>query len=442
MTESTTTRQAKSSPITDLAKAGSWSALQHIGSKAQVLALMAAGAITTGTSGVGLVTSVFGAAVFASSMTDFGYGSECARVLAGSPSRQTSFLVMRGGVVRATAALILGVLLGLASFWRNTEAMSIIVVPLVAVALFGQSLATSLMYGLSHFRATSTVAARWRVAGAACLPVVAFIDGRAGSLLVAMALVELVVACTLLMALRTAIMRLEPASPTPVTIQPSYALGIGTVVNTLVNRSDTFLLSLLAGPTLVGMYAIASQVENAVTTLALVPSTALPTFVAHSTARKSEYMNYVYRITQITFIAALSLASLTAAGVWGLHAVGSRILGHGVLSADQAWVILVCLIGAPFCAAAGSMISAYVGVGDHKRIGIAWTLVAASSVPSTIVLVQLHSVLGPSLSALGRDLILFGLSIWLWLRRPARKYQSAVLILSESAVLERPEVRK
>lgn len=413
MSRSTSLQHVPTGGVRLLLARGSWTILTNAGTKVEALALIVGGGIAGGLSGVGTLAAVFAAGTLASSVADFGYASEVARFVAAHPSRAPAIVSLRGGLWRGAVALGLGIVLsfGLVPSAYRSEG-TIAAVGVIAASLFLSTLATQVAYGWQRFRASSILTACTRAPSILLVPALAATAGIGGAVL-AVVLVEIVTAAVVL----TFVVRTLPAPDGEATeLRPTRRhiwLGLGSIANTVINRSDTALVSSATAAGSVGVYSLASQAENAVTTIALAPATGVPTHVAIARSRNQDFRRTVN-------VTCLSVGLLTAVGSVLIVAASflypaTDALGIARHDLDLLHLpLIICMAAAPLSSMAGVLLLAQIGQAHHRGIAAVWTTTAVVTIPTMWLLARAEGALGAATGAAVRDLVLCGLAAIWW----------------------------
>lgn len=404
----------RSSAVAVIAGRGSWTLLTNVGTKVEAAALLAAGAVGGGLGGVGRASAAFAAATLAASIADFGYSAESARYLAASRTAGGVRLAVRGTGRRLPLALIAGLVAAAIVLKGAADPAALLLVGLLAAALFASTAGMQLLYGLSEFR-RSSIASLWLRGGLA--PVIVLLGHRYGfqGVLLGLVAIETLVALRYL-ALINRVRRGLPAGTAP-EAGPSVRhlwLGVAGLTNTLINRSDAALVSTATSATAVGVYTLASQLENGVTTIAIAPGASVPTFVAGARAGGGEYRGHVVRTAKL--VGALAAAGGVAVfALMLLPPVRALFAGQAPFG-DFLAAVALCMVAAPASASGGVLLSAVVGEGRHRAVGVSWLTLGALSVPVLWMLAHGFGAVGAATGALCRDLILFAVGVAAWRR--------------------------
>jgi len=324
----------------------------------------------------------------------------------------------RRAAYRSSLAAIPGAIFGAFAI-RHGRALlpSVVVLATMAAIMLLQLFSTGVLYGLGLFRASSVGVGIIRSAASPGLVVVAVMRPSSSAILAWLLVIETSVLVLLAILAVRAYTRLPAGDgPPPIAqVRGTYWLGLGSAVNVLINRSDSFLVS-LASPSqaMVGMYAIASQVENAIATVALAPSSSLQRHVTIERERGRHARREVLHVGALVAALAvlLGLGVLGVSAAWCTNWVDVPFLGR---PSWQLWFVLAfsCLSSVA-SASAGVLLSSFVGIGQHQRVGRTWMLTAVTSIPCMLLLPRLLGVFGALVGALVRDFLVLLLALDNW----------------------------
>ncbi len=258
-----------------LTRDGMWTLALNALSKFQSLALLVGGYEVGGYAGIGVVATAVGASYLASSSGDFGLSNEIYRAVARSPNRATVALAVKTMVYRLPIAVVLAPITFRLTAGTHSHASWALY---GGMAIFAASLVTSTelaatIGGLGNFSAPTQMIGTSRFVSAVGALVLVGITHSAASILFSFVVGEVVGG-----ALCVACLRRHSYPPnavsTPERISRQHLwLGGASILNVLTNQSDTLLVAALISPTQLGIFGVASQLQNGVATLALSPAT-------------------------------------------------------------------------------------------------------------------------------------------------------------------------
>lgn len=400
---------------------GLWSFLISFGSKASVLAQIAIAARLGGPTGLGAFAQLVAASVLISSLCDFGFSTEATRYAAAVGDRVDLRVIWLRLFPRvmAAAALTAGTVLFFGVMQNDVSLPSILFTTMYACALIAGAVGIAVANGIGMFRFTGTTLGIARLCSIP-LSFLAFLGGSPNSVLIAsIAISEAAAALLIWRQVRQAGARsLKPISVQTIDHRRALQFGGAAFINILINRSDIFLLSSVMPLAALGAYATASQLENAVTTVALVPATALMVHIARSTQDGDELASRNAFHSTATVVALLSLAMAlvlaAAAPFWIPIAFGDAMSSSVV-------PVRIVMVGATFNCLAGVTLMALAGLGRSRSVLRVWLITAAISVPVMYVLAKSYGEVGAALGALVRDAILVTAAVMAALRTSLMK---------------------
>jgi O-antigen/teichoic acid export membrane protein len=187
-------------------------------------------------------------------------------------------------------------------------------------------------------------------------------------------------------------------------IRETWRYGVGAIANTIMNRSDTVVVALALSATALGTYAVASQTENALTTLAMIPAGALVPHVARAGGGANSRAK-----TRTTLQVAVAIYLLLALPV----AIAPTQFARVVFRIDLAdpLPLRVCLVAGVVSVAGGILMQHLTGVGEARALVRIWTVTAVIAVIAMVCLSVLFGALGAAIGALVRDVTFFTLGL-------------------------------
>lgn len=384
---------------------GLWSFWINIGSKASVFVQIAIAARAGGPAGLGAYSQVVAAAVLISSLCDFGFSTEATRYAASAARRvnlRTVWLLMRWRMLGA-AALTAAAVLYFCVKRGDVNVLTIASASLYSSALIAVAVGVGIANGLGIFRFTGIALGLARLSSIPFFALTLLMASPNSALIACAAITEVAAACLIWYKVRrTAARCIEPISVQTIDQRRAVQFGGASSINILINQSDTFFLSAALPLAALGAYATASQIENAVTTIALVPASALMVHIARATPDGDSDSRRALRGTA-TAVALLSLAMAivlaAAAPIWIPVILGEAMTASIV-------PVRIVLIGATLSCLAGVTLMALSGLGRGRSVLIVWLTTAALSIPIMYILSKLYGETGAAVGALIRDGIL------------------------------------
>jgi hypothetical protein len=186
-------------------------------------------------------------------------------------------------------------------------------------------------------------------------------------------------------------------------IRETYKLGIGPICNMLINKSDTVLIAAVSA-TAVATYGLASQVENALTTAALIPAAALVTYSARA-AKISDSLTTCIRVSVV--VAAVYIGISLPFLIWPAY-MTSAIFQTAL---PENAPMRICVVAGLFSCIAGAGMSHLIGLGKSAFVGRIWILVTLVALLGLTIGGTMADALGGALGALIRDLV-FCTLVW------------------------------
>lgn len=394
---------------------GVWTVTASLGSKVQTLALLAIITRLHGLPGAGLTISIVSAGLLVATLVDMGLSTQVLRLAAqGSMAKKTSVLspvVLRLavliplGVGGALAVLSATGSLGDFGLWSAS-------IVIYSVGYYAALVMTQLAYGAGRFKSTAALNGALRAGSVLGMMILANIGAGPFWFVFFLGTVELVIAAVQYFLVFLPISDLGDASHL---LRPrhTWKYGLGGIANTMMNRSDTVAVSLVTTAAALGTYGLASQVENALTTGALIPAGALVAFTARASSDSERR----------------SIGSWTSMAVfcsYGVLAIPALMftrdlirLGFGAEIADV-MPFQICIVAGLFSCLGGVAMQQLTGQGSQSAVAIIWTGCAIFAVSLLMIGGWLWGALGAAIAALLRDIAFFSAS-WLVLRFSAKK---------------------
>ncbi len=390
---------------TRVARDGMWTLLLNLLSKLQSVALLVCGYHFAGFAGIGVLTTAVGASYLASSAADFGLSNEIARVVAGRPSEQTVQAAERAGVVRVPIALLVSPLAFWLALGRHTHVSWVVY---VAIAAFAANLLASTelvagIGGLGNFAVPTQLVGACRAASSVLAVALIYATHSAASVLWSFVGGEFVGVVTCLIYLRRYTYP-ENGHTTAATLSPQHLwLGAASVVNVLTNQSDTVLVAAILTPTQLGIFSIASQLQNGVATLALSPASPMTVHAARAAADGTNPLPAVNQARRLTLRLAITMVVL----VFGITAICANVFTKLQPLSTHVGIItlLLCLLAAIPSAVSGIYFAVAVGFKEHRRVGLGRLSGGLMSAAVIIGLAEAFTLIGAASGTLIRDLV-------------------------------------
>lgn len=402
---------------------GVWTVTASLGSKVQTLALLAIITRLHGLPGAGLTISVVAAGLLIATLVDMGLSTQVLRLAAqASMGHRSSVLVpvaLRLAVLVPLGAggafVVLNATDSLSEFGFWSAATII-----YSVGYYAALVMTQLAYGAGRFKSTAALNGAMRAGSVLGMLVLANIDAGPFWFIFFLGAIELGIA-----AIQYFLVSLPAPTADNAThlLRPRYTwkYGLGGIANTAMNRSDTVAVSLVTTAAALGTYGLASQVENALTTGALIPAGALVAFTARA-ASDSE---------RRSIGAWTSIAVFCSYGVLALPALIFTKelikLGFGTEIMDVL-PFQICIVAGVFSCLGGVAMQQLTGQGNQSAVAVIWTCCAVFAVSVLMLGGWMWGATGAAIAALLRDVAFFSAS---WL----------VLLFSNKKIAEKKELQ-
>jgi len=395
---------------------GAWTLTASAGSKAQTLVVLAVAGAAGGVEGVGRVVLATSTAVLVTAVVDLGFSTQIMRAFAAGElaSRRTVLapLLARVGVVVPVALLAATVVVappgGDGTAWT-------LAVGVYALGYLASSVVTRLAYGVGRFRGGAALNG---VVRASTVPVLLLVGPTGAPLwttLVVLAVGELVIAVVQY--------RLVPASPPGeedagvLGVRRTWRFGVAPLINTVMNRSDAVLVSFFAATAAVGVYGLASQVEGALTTVALIPAGAAVAYAARSRSHADVR-------TQRRVVAAVVAGAYLVLAVPVLVAPEALVELVFSVTMEDADALRICVVAGIFSCLGGVATQQITGLGRQNALVAVWLSTLVVGVAGLALGAATAGAVGAAWGALARDLV-FCLLSWSVLLSPRRRVKEA-----------------
>lgn len=371
---------------------GLWTFGASVGSKVQMLALLGAAGASGGISNVGHVVLAVSLGTVVYAIGDAGLTMQTVRTFAAEGLRDRS-LVLRPLGYRALVDLPIGFCLGYFSFGSSVAWGGVVVA--FALSLHVSTVVTQMAFGMFRFRSGSLANGIPRLAAAGGLAALGSVGTGPMRLVLVCAVTELVVG-GLQFWLIGAADHSPNTSPSVFSIRTTWRLGLASVANVVVNKSDAVLVASVSSAAVVGTYGIASQIENALIAAALIPAGGL---IAHSAraSRRNSPNAIRKKITVVVLATYVALALPTAIFAGDLVRVVLGVEGVDLTA------IRVCILAGLFSSLGAVALQQLVGLGSQSSVMLVWVLASIVTVVAMLVGASLAGALGASFGALARD---------------------------------------
>jgi hypothetical protein len=186
-------------------------------------------------------------------------------------------------------------------------------------------------------------------------------------------------------------------------IKNTYKLGVGSICNTIMNKSDTVLVA-VASSAAVATYGLASQVENALGAAALIPAAAHITYSAKATM-KDAAQAIATRVTAVVTVVYIIIGVPFL--VWPLEL--TEIIFH--VRPEDSGPMRLCVVAGLFSCIAGSGMQHLIGIGLSRMVATVWVCVTVVAVVGLTTGAAAGGAFGAAVGALVRDIVFFAL-VW------------------------------
>ncbi|MFF2487714.1 lipopolysaccharide biosynthesis protein [Microbacterium sp. NPDC058062] len=376
---------------------GMWTLAASVGSKIQTLVLLAIAGRLGGIEIVGATVLATSIAVLVASVCDLGLSTQGMRWFAVEP--EAGRRGIRNALVArsASAVPIAGIVAWF--FFAHTYGQSTALLWAAAVAAYAGAfcasfIATNCGYGSGRFKGAATLNGTVRSASVVVLLGVGTAGLPAWSLILVLALAEVVIAFAQYKHLPTG----NGAVRAPIALRQTWQYAVGPIANNLMNRSDSVVVAAFSSATVVGFYGLASQLQNALTTVALIPSGASVAYAA-----RAESANRASRqlLVVSSLVATIYVVVATPFFLWPTDLCA---LVFGVSDID-ALTIRICLVAGIFSCVAGVAMQVLTGVGDRAGIATIWALTAIVAIVLLAFGAKIFGAPGAAVAALVRDIL-------------------------------------
>jgi O-antigen/teichoic acid export membrane protein len=183
-----------------------------------------------------------------------------------------------------------------------------------------------------------------------------------------------------------------------------------------MNRSDTVTVASVASGPVLGIYGLASQIENALTTAALIPSGAVVAYTAKSKSSQEA------RTVGIAVMTAVAVAYLCLSIPFLVFTTPLIELVFGTHISDPL-PFQICAVAGLFSCLGGVAMQQLIGLGKQGAAATIWAIAAPVAVTLLLVGTALFGAVGAAVAALLRDLLFFTMTV---LTRARAQHESGV----------------
>jgi O-antigen/teichoic acid export membrane protein len=389
-----------------LSRASLWNLSLNLANKSQTLALLAAGTVIGGVTGIGVIVTAMASALVGHALADFGLSGELTRLSVAFPNRVTVDRCLRALARQAPLALLLGPLIYVILGPTSGSVALLTVIGLNSAFLVGSIGLGAVLNGLGDFHSPATFLGGARllssiaaVAGAAIEPTPAVVIG-------CFTAAEGVGLVALLRSVRRARARLpEEGHPEGRVLRARLWFGVAQITNLLTNQADTLLVASILSPTALGLFATASTLENAAATLAFAP--AMPVALRSVGTTLGGDRAGGTHLLRRAFITAAAAAVVLAVLVGGFSQLTGDSIGklEDFASGDGPLVLALCVAAAPIGVIADLCVVVGAGFGRHRPLGISQIQAGSVAVAAIIAGAHFAGAVGAAGGTIVRDAV-------------------------------------
>lgn len=390
---------------------GAWSVALNALSKVQSIGTLLLGYLAAHVAGIGLSTATASAALLGATLADFGFSSEVGRFVAADPSRRALAIVSRWVWVRALAAGIASsaVLYATLGVQQGLPTSAYLAAGVYGAFLVVTLIYSNILYGLSQFRYASTLLGVMRVVAAVSATALSWATANP---FYGIALYGAIEASAVPALRRKALVTARAAARNGTGFGRHYLwLGFGNAINTLVNLSDVLLIgSVVAAGTTLGVFSVASQLQNGVATLAISAALPLSIHIARGLAAGQPIGHLYKRSRRTIHTLSVGVALLVAAA----YVVASKtpLLPRELRTDSATAAVCICLASAVLSSMAAVYIVVAIGMRRHKAVGLVRLANGIITVPVMMVSTYYFGLLGAAVSTVVRDASLLALAFF------------------------------
>jgi len=381
-----------------------WNLSLNFCSKSQSLALLVAGAIAGGLSDVGIATTAMGAVFLGGGLADFGLSAELGRLSVTHPTRGTIRRCVQALGLQAPLALAFAPAIFYLTLGHRTGAPAELLVATGALAsLYMASTGLSaILNGLGDFRSPATRLGSMRLVASIAAVAAMAVAPSPATIIGIFAVGEAVGTLGVAAAVRRHRAGLSKEDETAAEVRRSHVwLGGAVMFNVLTNQSDILLVAPILSPAAIGLYGIASLLQNGVATLSL--STSSPfTFRVISTTVAGDAAS-AHALLRRGLLIAGGAAAIGASLTWGATQALGALIGSlsGLASGSAPLVLGLYLPSAVPNVLGGAQLNVGIGYARHRAVGLA--RIKAGLV--AVVCIPLGAYLGGVVAAAGATLL-------------------------------------
>jgi hypothetical protein len=389
-----------------LSNAGAWNLSLNVFNKSQTLALLVAGSIIGGLTGIGVIVTATAASLLGHALADFGLSGEMTRLSVAYPNRVTVDRCSRALARQAPLALVLGPLVYFVLGPTNGPPALLILIGLNSSFLVGTIGLGAVLNGLGDFKSPATWLGGARLLSSIAAVVAAAIEPTPTVVIGSFAAAEGIGLVALTRSVRRAKAQLPAEGHPEGRVRRARAwFGVAQIVNLVTNQGDTILVASILSPHDLGLFATASALENGVATFANAP--ALPVALRSVGTTLTGDRGGGSHLLRRAFVTAAAAAVVLAALTWVFSQLAGDAIGklQGLTVDDGPAVLALCLAAAPLGVIADTCIVVGAGFARHRRLGISQIQAGSVAVAAIVVGAQVAGAIGAAGGTIVRDAV-------------------------------------
>jgi O-antigen/teichoic acid export membrane protein len=387
-----------------LSRASVWNLSLNVFNKSQTVALLAAGSVIGGLTGIGVLVTAVAASSLGQALADFGLSGEVTRLNVAYPNRVTVDRSLRAFARQAPLALLVAPAVYIVLGPTSGSAPFLAILGLYSSCLVGTIGLTAILNGLGDFRAPAAFVGGARFLSSIAAVIAAAIEPTPMAVISAFAVGEAVGLATLLIATVRAKAKLPDAEhPEGRVRRARLWFGVAQIVNLMTNQADTLLVASILSPHDLGLFATASALENGVATFSL--ALAMPiTLRSVGTTLAGEIADGA-RMLRRAFLTAASAALVLAVLTFVVALVTGDAISklHGLANGDGPLVLGLCLAAAPIGVIADICVVTGAGFARHRAVGVRQAQAGVSAIAAIVAGAKIAGTVGAAAGTIVRD---------------------------------------
>lgn len=348
-----------------------WNLGFNLALQVQALALIVAGAVLAGLAGIGVIVAIGATIALSQVVAGFGLAAEVARVSVAHPSRPTVSRCVRATVMQSPIALVLAPVVYLLLGPGGATPFFLAVIGIYAAVSLATAVFVSLLNGLGDFRSPALSLGSTRVLfGTGAVAAVAF-EPNVTVVIGTLAIGECLGLAGLSWAIHVARKPLTTADHPEGKLKRARGwLGLAVIINLLTSQGDTLLVASILSPQALGIFAIASTLQNGVTTLSLAPP--IPFAYKSLSATLQGDRAAGAKLLRKSVLIAAGTAAVIATMVSGAVLFLADNIGKlaPLAVGDGPLVLTICLAAAPMGVVGTIWMIMGAGFSRHRTVGL------------------------------------------------------------------------